>query len=92
MNNDLGPTQWSGGLRCVFGAARLLELWVRIPPGTWNSVSFECVCCPVEDSASALSLVQRRPVECGVSKCDFEASILIIKPTRCTNFSNLFQE
>jgi len=30
------------------------------------------VCCPVEDSASAWSLVQRSPIECGVSKCDFE--------------------
>jgi hypothetical protein len=33
------------------------------------------VCCQVEVSASGLSLVQRSPTECGVSKkCDREAS------------------
>jgi len=35
------------------------------------------VCCQVEVSATGRSLVQRSPTECGVSKCDREAS-----PTR----------
>ena len=29
-------------LRRGSAAARLLGLWVRIPPGSWTSVSFEC--------------------------------------------------
>jgi hypothetical protein len=30
--------------------ARLLELWVQIPPGTWMVIDF--VCCLVEVSAT----------------------------------------
>ena len=32
----------SSGLRCGTAAVRLLRLWVRIPSGTWMSVSCEC--------------------------------------------------
>ena len=35
-------SQWPRGLRRRSAAARLLRLWVRIPPGTWMSVCFEC--------------------------------------------------
>jgi len=43
--------------------------------GAWKSVSCECgVCCQVEVSTSGRSLVQRSPVECGVSECDHESS------------------
>jgi hypothetical protein len=45
------------GLKRGLAAARLLGLWVRIPPVAWMSVSCEC-----------WSLVQRSPTECGVSK------------------------
>ena len=38
-----GPRLWSAG-------ARLLGLWVRIPPGAWMFVS--CECCQVDVSAS----------------------------------------
>jgi hypothetical protein len=63
----LSLTLWSPrGLRRGSTAARLLELWVRIPPRAWMSVS--CECCQVEVSASGWSLVQRSPTECGVSK------------------------
>ena len=41
-------------------AARLLGLWVRIPPGTRISVSCECRVCQAEVSATSLFLV------CGV--------------------------
>ena len=59
-------SQWPRGLRRRSEAARLLRLWVRIPPGTWMSVvSF--VCCQVEVSASSWSLVQRIPTDCGAS-------------------------
>ena len=45
-------------------------------PGTWKSVFFvSVVCCEVEVSASGWSLVQRSPIECGVSECDRQASI-----------------
>jgi hypothetical protein len=39
--------------------SRLLELWVRIPPWAWMSVSCNVVCCQVEVSATGRSLVQR---------------------------------
>ena len=37
-------SQWPRGLRRRYSAARLLRLWVRIPPGAWMSVCCEwCV-------------------------------------------------
>ena len=33
---------WPRGLRRTSAAARLLRLWVRIPPGAWMSVCCEC--------------------------------------------------
>ena len=65
--------------RCRFqrrgtAAARLPGLWVRIPPGTWTSVSSECSCCQVEVSASGWSLVQINRNKCGVSERDRVAS------------------
>jgi len=36
-------SQWPSGLRRKSTAARLLRLWVRIPPGAWMSVC--CKCC-----------------------------------------------
>jgi len=41
----LGRSKWPRGLRCSSAAAMLLGLQVRIPPGSWMSVS--CVCCCV---------------------------------------------
>jgi hypothetical protein len=41
-NNELCRSQWPRGLRRGSAAVRLLVLWVRIPPGTWMSVSCEC--------------------------------------------------
>ena len=37
-----GRSQWPRGLRRRSLAARLLRLWVRIPPGAWMSVCCEC--------------------------------------------------
>jgi hypothetical protein len=62
----------SQSLRCLRResvAVRLLGLWVRIP--LRPSISASCECFVL--SASASSLVQRSPTECGVSKCDREA-------------------
>ena len=36
------PSQWPSGLNRGSAVARLLRLWVRIPLGTWLSVSCEC--------------------------------------------------
>ena len=36
-------SQWPRGLRRRSLAARLLRLWVRIPPGAW--INFCCECC-----------------------------------------------
>ena len=47
-------SQWPCGLRRRSAAARLLGLWVRIPPGAWTFVCCECcVCCQVEVSATS---------------------------------------
>ena len=35
-------SQWPRGLRRRSAAARLLRSWVRIPPGAWMFVCFEC--------------------------------------------------
>jgi hypothetical protein len=35
-------SQWLHVLRCGFAAARLLGLWVRIPPGAWMFACCEC--------------------------------------------------
>jgi hypothetical protein len=72
-----GRSQFPRGLRPGSAAALLLELWVRIPPVAWMFVSCVCVvCCQVQVIATDRSLFQRRPVECGMSKCDSEASIM----------------
>jgi hypothetical protein len=50
-------------------AARLLGLWVRIPPGAWMSVSCKCCVLSGRGLCDGLVPVQRSPTECGVSKC-----------------------
>jgi len=69
------PSHWPRGLRRGSAAARLLRLWVRIPPGAWMLV-VSVVCCQAEVSASGWSLVQRSPTECGVFESDNKSSIM----------------
>ena len=38
----LSRSQWPRGLKRRSSAARLLRLWVQIPPGAWMSVRCEC--------------------------------------------------
>ena len=46
-------SQWPRGLRRGSAAARLLRLWVRIPPGGHGCLSVvSVVCCQVEVSAT----------------------------------------
>ena len=42
FNFRLGRSQWPRGLRRRSTAARLLGLWVRIPPRAWMFVCCEC--------------------------------------------------
>jgi hypothetical protein len=67
-------SQWPHGLRRGPAAARLLGLWVRIPPEAWMS-QVNVVCFLVEVSVSVLSITQRNPTEYSLSECDREASI-----------------
>jgi len=51
---------------CGSMTARLLRVWIRNPPGAWTSVS--CECCVLLGRILCL--------DCGVSECDREASIM----------------
>jgi len=67
--------QWPRVLRCRSAAARLLILWVRIPPGSWMSVC--CECCVLSGRGLCDGLITR-PEEpyrlwC-VVVCDLETS------------------
>ena len=42
VNPFQGRSQWPRGLRRRSSAARLLRMWVRIPPGAWMFVCCEC--------------------------------------------------
>ena len=39
-------SRWLRGLKHRSGAARLLRLWVRIPPRAWTFVCYECFVLP----------------------------------------------
>jgi hypothetical protein len=54
----MGRSQWPRSLRCGSAAVRLLELWVRIPPGAWMSVS--CECCVLSGRGLCDGLVTRQ--------------------------------
>ena len=71
----MGWSQWPRGLRRGSAASRLLGLWVRIPQGTWMSVS--CNCCVLSGRVLCAWLITR-PEEsyrlwC-VVVCDIETS------------------
>ena len=59
-------SQWPRGLRRSSAAARLLRLWVLIPPAAWMSIGCEC-CVRYKTLATGRSFIQRNPIECGVS-------------------------
>ena len=54
----------------MFATVRLLEQGVRIPEILICMSLVIIVCCEVEVSTNAETLVQRTPTECGVSECD----------------------
>ena len=74
-NSCVCRSHWLRGLRSRSADARLLGLRVRIPPWEWVLVSFECFVLS-EVSVSGWSLIQRSPIECGVSECDRESSTM----------------
>ena len=67
--------QWPRGLRRRSAAARLLGLWVRIPPGAWMSVC--CDCCVLSSRGLCDELITRSEESyrlwC-VVVCDLETS------------------
>ena len=68
-------SQWPRGLRCKSAVARLLRLWVRIPPGSWM---FLCCECRVLSGRGLCDELIIRPEEsyrlCCVVVCDLETS------------------
>jgi hypothetical protein len=48
-------SQWPRSLRRGTSAARLLGLWVRIPPGSWRSVC--CECCVLSGRGLCVGLI-----------------------------------
>jgi len=50
-------SQWPSDLRREFTAARMLELEVRIPPGPWISVSYNC--CVLSGTGLCVGLITR---------------------------------
>ena len=74
-NTDVCRSQWPRGLKRRSAAARLLKLWVRIPPVAWMSVC--CECCVLSGRGLCDELITR-PEEsyrlwC-VVVCDLETS------------------
>jgi hypothetical protein len=68
-------SQWSRGLRRRSAAACLMRLWVRIPPGAWTSVWYDCC---VSSGRGLCDELFNRPEEfyrlrC-VVECDLETS------------------
>jgi len=68
---SLSRSQWPRGEWRTSAAARLLRLWVRIPPSYVSLSVVSVVCCQVEVLASSWSLVQRSPTDCSVWSRNF---------------------
>jgi len=66
-----GRLQWPRCLRRTSAAARLLRLWVRIPPGAWMSVC--CECCTLPGRGLCDDLITR-PEKSYQLWCDLETS------------------
>ena len=73
-------SRWPRGLRRRSVAACFLGLRVRIPRGHGCLSPVNVVCCQVEVYVSGRSIIQRIPIECGVSECDSEASSILRRP------------
>jgi len=73
-------SQWPRGLRRGSAAARCNYGFESHRGHGYLSVVW-VVCCQVEVPATIWSLVQRSPIECGISQCDSEPSILRPWPT-----------
>ena len=60
-------SQWPCGLRRRSAAARLLRLWVQIPPGAWMFVC--CECCVLSGRGLCNELIARPLDDCGAFLC-----------------------
>jgi hypothetical protein len=56
------PVPWPRGLRCRSAAARLLRLWVPIPPEAWMIVC--CECCVLSGRGLRERLITRPNESC----------------------------
>jgi len=68
-------SQWQRGVRRKPAAARLLILWVRIPPGEWMDVC--CERCVLSGRGLCDELITRPDESCRlwcVVECDLETS------------------
>ena len=68
-------SQWPRRLRRRSAAARLLRLWVRIPPGSWRFVC--CECCVLSDRGlcdELITLPEEFYSVCCVVLCALETS------------------
>ena len=70
---------------CVMGGGNNCNQLSRRRNGYLSRVSV--VCCQLGALVSGLSLVQRSPIDCLVSECDREASIMRRFPSTCGFFS-----
>ena len=55
-------------------AARLLKLWVRIPPEAWKPVPYECLLCQVEVCVGLITRPEESHRLWCVVVCDLETS------------------
>jgi hypothetical protein len=83
-------SQLPHGVRRRSVAARLVGLWVRIPPGA--RTFFSCACCVLSGSGLCFGLIAR-PSECGVSDYFLESSVMRMPwPTRgCCAMVNVWK-
>jgi len=87
----LSRSRWPRGLRRGPAGARLLGLWVQIPPEAWTHVACVFYVLSGRGLCVSWSLVQRSPIEWCVSECDCGTSQRRLRPTKAvelweTNF------
>ena len=72
-NTQFGRSQWPRGLRRRSTAARLLRLWVRIPPEAWMFVCCECCVSSGKGLCDALITRPEESYQLWCIVCDLEA-------------------
>jgi hypothetical protein len=81
-------SQWSRGLRRRSTAARLLRLWIRIPPGAWMFVCGEC--CVLSGRGLCVGLLTRPEESYWADHSSREVLLTVVR--RCEWPRNLVNE